>query len=306
MSGSKILLAPGTLLAALEERSRHALAVGALHPIESECEFFRQAGIPFFVRVAANLRRKEEEKAERETAQAPQAPDFTPFLPPEEELLVALVSETHMGVLNKFNVIPHHLLILTRRFESQEFLLNQEDFEALAACLNDVDGLGFYNGGTVAGASQAHKHLQIIPLPMTAKGCPVPLEAIFQPADLLGDIQCLDPLPFRHAFSGLPYPLPGDPSEAGHLLRERYLSLLKAAGVEIQQASGEEPKPAPYNLLLTRRWMLVVPRSRECFGPISINALGYAGSLFVKNAKERRLLREAGPLSVLAHAAFSI
>ena len=29
--------------------------------------------------------------------------------------------------------------------------------------LAEVEGLAFFNGGTVAGASQPHKHLQVVP-----------------------------------------------------------------------------------------------------------------------------------------------
>jgi ATP adenylyltransferase len=42
-----------------------------------------------------------------------------------------------------------------------------------------------------------------------------------------------------------------------------------------------------------------VPRSRERFGTISINALGFAGSLFVRDEEETQDLREAGPMRAL-------
>ena len=38
--------------------------------------------------------------------------------------------------------------------------------EEMNAILAEFDGLGFYNGGETAGASQPHKHLQIVPLPL--------------------------------------------------------------------------------------------------------------------------------------------
>ena len=69
-------------------------------------------------------------------------------------------------LLNKYNVVPHHLLIITRHFESQESALTQADFQALWTCLAEYDSLGFYNSGESAGASQPHKHLQTVPLPM--------------------------------------------------------------------------------------------------------------------------------------------
>jgi len=67
------------------------------------------------------------------------------------------------------------------------------------------------------------------------------------------------------------------------------------------EAVGLNPRnPTPYNLLVTRHWMLLVPRARECFAAISINGLGFAGSLFVKTESDLALLRETGPLKALA------
>jgi ATP adenylyltransferase len=50
--------------------------------------------------------------------------------------------------------------------------------------------------------------------------------------------------------------------------------------------------------------MLAVPRSRERFGTISINALGFAGSLFVRDEEEMQDLRAAGPMRVLRAVSF--
>ena len=48
--------------------------------------------------------------------------------------------------------------------------------------------------------------------------------------------------------------------------------------------------------------MLLVPRSKEFFGPISVNALGFAGALLAKNQHEMKLLMEQG-MGVLLHTA---
>ena len=63
-------------------------------------------------------------------------------------MFVADISATHVCLLNKFTVIPDHLLLVTRAFEEQEDRLNLADFAALAACLSEFAGLGFYNAGT--------------------------------------------------------------------------------------------------------------------------------------------------------------
>ena len=60
---------------------------------------------------------------------------------------------------------------------------------------------------------------------------------------------------------------------------------------------------APYNLLLRRGWLLLVPRRAERWEGISINALGFAGSLFVKHRDDIERIRPAGPMQLLAAVA---
>jgi ATP adenylyltransferase len=45
--------------------------------------------------------------------------------------------------------------------------------------------------------------------------------------------------------------------------------------------------------------MLAVPRVQECYLSVSINALGFAGSLFVKERKQLEVIRSAGPMRAL-------
>ena len=71
--------------------------------------------------------------------------------------------------------------------------------------------------------------------------------------------------------------------------------------LSIRTAEAEEVlrlSPA-YNLLVTRQWMLLVPRSQECTNGISINALGFAGSFFVKSIEELDTIKALGPLGLL-------
>jgi ATP adenylyltransferase len=57
----------------------------------------------------------------------------------------------------------------------------------------------------------------------------------------------------------------------------------------------------PYNLLLTREWMLFVPRARESWQGVSVNALGFAGTLLLRDADALERVRAAGPMAVLSH-----
>jgi ATP adenylyltransferase len=295
MIAADLTLKPGTLRPAVARAGRRALASGAQRPIETHKTYIEDGGVRFVVRVVSSLAHKE----------AVRSAPANPFLPYEPDLFVADISDTHLCLLNKFNVIEQHLLIVTRAFEHQECLLTLADFEALATCLVEYQGLGFYNGGTVAGASQAHKHLQLVPLPLAASGPSIPIEPLLDRARDATGIGTLPGFAFRHAFARLAPAHTGQPPRAlavrAHAL---YRELLAAAGLHVVEVAGEARQSAPYNLLMTGEWMLLVPRARECFDSISLNALAFAGSLFVKNDAQLELIRRGGPMTVLGAVAF--
>ena len=297
----------GSLWPAIVERERAALAAGALQPIATEESFVEDAGVRFIVRSVSSLAEKGRETPRRAPLGAPLhrgADGQNPFLPPDPALTIGEISPTHVGVLNKYPVVAHHLLVVTKRFIPQEEPLDHDDFAAVATCLGEIDGLAFYNAGRDAGASQPHKHLQLVPLPLGAGPRNLPMEAVFDSWAAAGAVLQLLRLPFKHAFALLDPLLFDDRGRAADRMRELYDAAIEAIGVMEEGAANDEPKrTAPYNLLVTRRWMLAVPRSRERFDSISVNALGFAGSLFVRDQAEMQALRKAGPMSVLKEVA---
>lgn len=312
MADNDILLETGSLLPLLDSRIRTALACGSLLPIETEQEVVEDGGVRFLVRVVSSLERKEADRRLAATAAHVRGPDpadrgssdrprpANPFLPPEPALTVAPVSGTHLAVLNKFNVLPRHLLLVTRRFVPQEALLDIDDFRALLACLAELDGLGFYNGGRTAGASQPHKHLQLVPLPFgePAPGRPrVPMETL-----LAGRGPRCPDLPFPHSYRRLEGPMGSNPEHAPRL-HALYMEMLEEIAIRGLWHHGAVRQSAPYNLLVTRDWMLAVPRSQELCCGVSINALGFAGSLFVKERGQLERIRREGPMRILAAVA---
>ena len=298
---------PGTLMPKTVEATKRALASGALQPFTTESTMVRDAGVNFQIRKLSSLTRKTEEKKLRQVESAGKNEKPNPFLPYEKEMFVTDISRTHRCLLNKFNVIHHHLLIVTREFEDQEKLLNMADFEAICTCMPEFQGLAFYNGGEEAGASQKHKHLQMIPLPMGEpmgeKDPSVPMEPLFEKARFEKGLAVIPGLPFMHSFGRF---LP-DPSNANTefapATHEMYRRMLHKVGLNSLNDPETGTQSGPYNLLFTREWMLLVPRSREFFGPISVNALGFAGALLAKNQHEMELLREQGGMGVLLHTA---
>jgi ATP adenylyltransferase len=293
--------APGTLASAVAAATARALATGALQPIPTGNAHLDDGGVRFLVRVLANLARKDEERWRREHEAAAAGSRVNPFLPHEPGLFVADVSPTHLALLNKYNVVDHHLLLVTRGFVDQRALLTPADVEALWRCLAEYPGLGFYNGGEEAGASQPHRHLQLVPLPLAPEGPSVPIEPLVARATppRADGTATLPGFDFLHAFARLRLGA-GGAGPGARAVWETYRALLVRTGMRAPSGGGgAEPQSGPYCLLVTRDWMLLVPRSREHFGAVSINSLGYAGSLFVRNEDDLRVLREAGPLAAL-------
>jgi sulfate adenylyltransferase (ADP) / ATP adenylyltransferase len=300
-----LMLEPGTLWAKVTERTEHALRCGALQPIPTDCEFVEQGGVNFLVRVLHTLARKDEAKKKQEKESASSGTEFNPFLPYDEDLFVTDISDTHLCLLNKFNVIDHHLLIVTRAFEEQETLLNLQDFEAMWACLAEIDGLAFYNGGKLAGASQRHKHLQLVPLPLVPDGPNVPIEPLLATASFQGSVGTIPSFPFVHAIAKFDPNWIQSPLKAASSTLECYHALLQAVGLNPAIQESDSQQSGAYNLLATRQWMLLVPRSSEDFQSISVNSLGFAGTLGVRNEQQMKILVEQGPMTVLRNVGVS-
>lgn len=300
--GEGVPLRRGDLWACLETTTAEALASGALRPIPTSFEFVEEGGVRFLVRVLESLVRKEEERwrREREGGEA----GANPFLPYEKDLFVGRLTENHLCLLNKFNVVEHHLLIVTEEFEDQEEYLNEGDFEAMLSGLSEFPSLAFYNGGTVAGASQPHKHLQLVPLPLASEGPEVPLQPAIDRVRYAGPAGTSSLLPFRHAVAAMNPLWLRNPREGAAEARGIYHLMLKAVGMEPESVPRGSRQSTPYNLLATGEWMLLVPRSREFFDGASVNALGFAGALLVRSESELARLKERGPLEVLKSVAF--
>lgn len=296
MSDSFDRFTPGGLWGAIVERSRTALASGALHPIATETQTIEDHGVRFEIRVVSSLARKIADGRGRwpsPTAKGNKA--VNPFLPYEEDLFVANVSDTHLCLLNKYNVIAHHVLIVTRAFEPQESLLTPADFEALWSCMAEYNALGFYNSGPIAGASQPHKHLQLAPLPLSSAAPDFPLAVLFgSPGPASGPLRLAN-LPFAHLFAWLDQ----RPFASITVLAAYTHSLYR------EMLAAFESGPLPYNLLATRRFMLLIPRRCERAENISVNALGFAGSFFVSNRDSLETITRIGPMEMLKQVTFA-
>lgn len=297
MTEATLLFQPGTLQDKITQKTRHAIDCGALLSLPTDYEFVEQQGVRFLVRLLLNLVRKDEAKQ----ATKP----FNPFLPYDEDLFVTDISETHLCLLNKYNVVDHHILIVTRAFEPQEDWLNLQDFLAMSACLAEFDGLAFYNGGKDAGASQPHKHLQLVPY-LSPQEPAIPIESLLsslsESTQAQESIVTIPELPFVHAFTFLRPDQWQFPSQAATVILKRYQTMLRTVGLPIEGAQ----QSGSYNLLVTRRWMLLIPRSQESFASIQVNSLGFSGALLVRTKEQMQQLKEMQPFTLLTQVGKAI
>lgn len=281
---------------AVDSRIADARAKGALLPIVAEEIHLYDQGLPFIVRWLSTL--AEKSGSDATMPGGPRDPDFNPFLSPDPELTVGDIGDDHRAILNKFPVADRHLVLARKQFQEQTAPLTLDDFLALTSVMSASGGVGFFNGGPDAGASQRHKHLQWVP---AGQGNPS----------------------LRHLAEGLSYRLPEHALErhSGLGFNHVFVRVLSGVGTdaaasaasllggyelacaELGMQPGDDGLLPSYNILVDSGWMLVVPRRCEHVGDVSVNALSYGGTIYVRHLEQVDSVRRVGPLSILVQAA---
>ncbi|EWM22262.1 ap4a phosphorylase ii [Nannochloropsis gaditana] len=212
----------------------------------------------------------------------------------------------------EFPTMTDHLLLVTEAWHPQAGLLRADDLIAWWELLRDVPAVGFFNSGPEAGASQGHRHLQAIPvdalslpsLPPIRPTLPVPMDVLIgphlaslPPHSALSTSQVLS-LPFRHRIA----PLPPSPTPAE--LQRVYRRLLEEIGVvemgqEVEGGPGVEEETKAHNLVMTKEWLLAVPRSQAKYAGVDVNGMAFLGCLLSGGAETTQTIKRFGPFNIL-------
>ncbi|KAI0165857.1 HIT-like domain-containing protein [Xylariaceae sp. FL1272] len=237
-------------------------------------------------------------------AQKPKAPKssdpnvkaYNPFENPPPALRVTELSPSHRIVLNKFAIVPEHFILATHDFKPQTYVLEASDIDAAYACVYvnqqayrnvGQDLFVFFNSGEHSGASQPHRHLQLLPVESMKSG-------LDRGWAVLADV-------VREQGNTLPFTIftsPIEPSMSAEEKHRIYLDLYKrAVRVTTGNADASEAGEAQisYNLALTATTMALAPRTSESIridgGSVALNGTVLAGTALVKNEAEWEYLR---------------
>ncbi|KAL1853232.1 bifunctional AP-4-A phosphorylase/ADP sulfurylase [Diaporthe australafricana] len=237
---------------------------------------------------------------------------FNPFEDPPPTALISELQPGHRLVLNKFAVVPEHFLLITRAFKQQTNLLGADDLAAAHACARAYheDGGGqelfvFFNSGEHSGASQPHRHLQLLPVEKMWEGLGDGAGWTVLADQLAGNG---DKGGIRLPFATFAETIAADISPEA--LRSAYVRLYRkacgAAGLEEREledlSSDDVPARISYNLAMTRTSLVVCPRLAEGdvvrardgqeVGRLALNGTVLAGTALVKSEKEWDALRD--------------
>jgi len=164
-----------------------------------------------------------------------------------------------------------------------------------------------YAGGNLSGASQPHKHIQLIPLDLEDDGPPVERLARKASVEVSEKPFALDALPYAHHIRRLPTNLSSSTSddELSQVLSRSFMSLLDLVISTIRHDPTYPIGPPSYNFILTLEHMHLIPRKLEIHileetkEEISVNALGFAGMLLVKCDTELEAVKKEGVGKIL-------
>ncbi|OTB20389.1 hypothetical protein K445DRAFT_312837 [Daldinia sp. EC12] len=256
--------------------------------------------IPFQLRFSPALALKPKAPKPKE----PHGKPFNPFENPSPAMLIADLPPSHRLVLNKFAVVPEHFILITREFKHQTHVLEEADIAATFACIqayrtNGQELFAFFNSGPHSGASQPHRHLQLLPVERMKDG----LEGVSRGGEwsILAErvAESEKVLPFNVFTTNMHSDMTAKERHSAYL--ELYRSAVKAAFPD-REANSEGEAMISYNFAMTSNSMALCPRTAEGavikdksgqdVGVVSLNGTVLAGTALVKNEAEWNVLRE--------------
>ena len=217
-------------------------------------------------------------------------PKVNPFIPWDSRLEIQPIINKHTLILNKYPVQIGHMLLITNNWEAQNGWLNIDDFEAIAKVDKDTTGLWFFNSSKDAGASQPHRHFQLLPRHLNESICPRYRwfkSLLNKKNDCNSDI--------AHSISVKAIDINADYKAKNFF--NSYKSM--ANDMKLGDIDTINKPLKAYNLLITSEWMALITRTKDSSNGFSINALGFAGYFLGTHKSNVEALLKFGPEKIL-------
>lgn len=320
MSAAKV---PANLPELVRTKFNTAKTNGDVNFYPTQVAVLKIGSVPFQLRFSPSLANKPKGPPPASDGPGNKAKPFNPFEDPPPTALISELQPGHRLVLNKFAIVPEHFLLITRAFKQQTHLLGADDLAAAHACARAYHEDGgqelfvFFNSGEHSGASQPHRHLQLLPADKMREGLAgaggegegwsVLADRLTTPrgdggaADEGSVVRAELPLAtFAERIAGDVEP---------EALRAAYVRLYRracaAAGLEESElgdlAGDDVPAKISYNLGMTRTSLVICPRVAEGdvvrsrdgkeVGRLALNGTVLAGTALVKSEAEWDALR---------------
>lgn len=207
------------------------------------------------------------------------------FVDSNPDFDLGVIGSKHKLILNKYCVVRPQLVLHTIDFEPQSNSLDAADFGAMWKVLCELgsDHFAIFNCGAEAGASVGHKHMQI--LPHTTKGAfELFPDSMTKLRDGHGEVLAMPGIPFEHAVSCVS----GDVN-AGALLHVYH----RLASFSTHNLA------TPHNVIMTDRWMMLIPRTQARIGIMAANAATMLGMVWVTSEDQFEAWTAQDPMTLL-------
>ena len=214
-------------------------------------------------------------------------PKINPFKPWDNILEIDSIGKYHQLILNKYPVQLGHILLITNEWKEQNGWLDIKDWEAIKEVNKDTSGLWFFNSGPLAGASQPHRHVQLLRRDPSELSCPREKWIL--------DLNNVNYKNEKFSKNILLKKFSKSLNEEN--IHEIYKELAYKLGLG-EPRKDKKPR-YPYNLIFTNKWIILIKRKTDNLFGISINALGYAGYILVTEKSDINYLRKFGPEKLL-------
>ncbi|CAD8118914.1 unnamed protein product [Paramecium sonneborni] len=230
--------------------------------------------------------------------------NINPLIEPYQPGQLVMKLQNYNILLNKYPVNPYHVLLVPQQFIHQTEKFSKDYLSLAYDVLNAVEGFAFFNSHPEAGASLDHKHIQIVP------------KSAYQSANILNHVKewCSERtikqtgkfIKLRYLKNIKHYILlfnqelldnkNCDEILQQKLIYETYEKLLNKCKVN-------DIRDFKHNLIITEEFMMIIARKQATFNGVSFNAVGFTGSLLVKNEQECERLQQTRIIEIMENLA---